>query len=116
MAYLLLNAAMVPNEGTFVYRVISREEAAEWLSRRLKTAGHRTVIDADSYIGYPQTAEHIHSLARAAAPPAIRRTKTFMAPGDEALVVKLAYRVSDPGTKGQPQPEDWEYGILRRLE
>ena len=30
---LILNAAMVPNEGRFEYRLISREEAAFWLRR-----------------------------------------------------------------------------------
>lgn len=29
MSYLLLNAAMIPNEGTFTYRLLSREQAAK---------------------------------------------------------------------------------------
>ena len=37
-----------------------------------------------------------------------------MQPGDEALVVRLKYRVTNPGDKmtHNPGAEDWEYGIL----
>ena len=174
---LVINAAMVPHPGTFIYRHVSAGEAASWLREH----GDEAV----SYVGYPQTADHIESLSggwevvanccgptrqvgwvadhnealalqerevqrqvnEALAFPergkvnhdeaaslcpecgrmmvvsvawrmvtvALNRAKCSMAPGDEALVVKLTYRVQDPATKGQPQPEDWEYGILQRI-
>jgi hypothetical protein len=130
MARLLLNAAMIPGEGTFEYHRITAEDAAMWLRRD----------DFISYIGYKQTARHCEDLARAVEYPGagypacdggcsdvphvhewnikvpLNRAKCEMVEGDEALVVKLAYRVADPTTKGQPQPEDWEYGILKRLD
>ena len=37
-----------------------------------------------------------------------------MAAGDEALVVRLPYRVQDPAAKAAHAPEAWEYGLLRR--
>jgi len=129
MAYLILNAAMIPNEGTFTYRLISRAQAGEWLQRRGQHAA--------SYLGYPQTQQHLcevwdeqhnrtcypagHCICGARhqdpaqLPIALNRAKCSMEPGDEALVCRLAYRVENPATKGQPQAEDWEYGILTRL-
>jgi hypothetical protein len=46
--------------------------------------------------------------------PEISREASPMAPGDEALVVRLKYRVQDPATKGAWQPglDDWEWGLL----
>jgi hypothetical protein len=102
--YLILNAAMVPNEGTFQYQLIDQQAARAWL------LGHP---DAVSYIGYPQTAEWLEHLA--GRPIALNREKVTMAIGDEALVCRLSYRVRDPSTKGQYQEEDWEYGLLRRI-
>ncbi len=101
--YLLLNAAMVPNAGTYHYRQIPVEQAAEWL----RFHGHQ----ARSYIGYPQTARHLEQLCPGLQ-VAISRERCRMAPGDQALVCRLAYRLENPATKGQAQPEDWEYGIL----
>lgn len=101
---IIINAAMIPNEGTFNYRNISRDDAIAWL----REYGLRAV----SYVGYPQTAEHISSISGVYV--ILNRAKCRMVQGDEALVVKLAYRVADPASKGQPQPEDWEYGLLFR--
>jgi len=106
MTRLLINAAMVPNPGTFRYRQISADAAAQWLA----VYG----ADATSYVGYPQTAEHLESLWPGLH-VALNRAKTTMVAGDEALVCKLAYRVQDPASKGQPQAEDWEYGVLEML-
>lgn len=38
-----------------------------------------------------------------------------MQPGDEALIVKLKYRLQDPTQKGKfvPSDEDYEFGLLR---
>jgi len=103
MSYLISNAAMIPNEGTFHYRIIQAADAASWLWKHSQ--------NAESYVGYPQTAEHLESLC-APLKVALNRAKCSMREGDQALVCRLAYRVENPATKGQPQPEDWEYGIL----
>ena len=102
MTRMMINAAMVPNEGTFTYRGVCSDVAAGWLREHGR--------EAVSYVGYTQTAEHIRRLSGVEI--TLNRAKCTMSAGDEALVVKLAYRVADPATKGQPQPDDWEYGIL----
>ena len=107
---LLLNAAMVPTPGIFRYQQISRDEAVAWL-KSAALAPER----AQSYIGYPQTAEHINQLSGRRMDVPLNRAKCTMRLGDEAFVCKLAYRLENPATKGQPQPEDWEYGLLEML-
>ena len=118
MAFIIINAAMVPNEGTFQYRPISRDKAVQWLGANLAEC----LSTHGDFIGYQQTADHLDSLFREYArsrssEPTIRvplrRAKCSMREGDEALVCRLAYRIENPATKGQPQPEDWEYGVLR---
>jgi hypothetical protein len=81
-------------------------EAAAWL----KAGGW------ESRIGYPATADQIHRIA--GVRPPLSREATAMEAGDEALVIRLRYRVQDPASKTQfqPGPEDWEYGILRKEE
>jgi len=106
MSRLIINAAMVPNPGTFRYRQITRLEARDWLAN--------WGTDATSYVGYPQTAQYLESLCPGLH-VALNRAKCTMVAGDEALVCKLAYRVENPATKGQPQPEDWEYAVLECL-
>jgi len=41
-----------------------------------------------------------------------------MQPGDEALIVKLKYRLQNPSQKGKftPSDEDYEFGILKKME
>ena len=104
---MIVNAAMIPNPGTFRYRQVSVDLAADWL----ETYGECAV----SYVGYQQTADHLAALVEGRVKVSLNRAKCEMAVGDEALVCKLAYRVANPATKGQPQPEDWEYGLLERL-
>ena len=101
----LLNSAVITGPGLYEYRLVATEEAAEWIRRGGWV----------SRIGYPQTADHIERLS--GVRPALSREASPMEAGDEALVVRLKYRVTDPGQKGAVPigPEDWEYGILRRL-
>jgi hypothetical protein len=98
----LLNSAVITGSGCYEYRIVSGDEAVTWL----RSGGWV------SRIGYPATAGHIQAIS-GIRPPLSRET-TRMQSGDEALVVRLKYRVQDPGTKGQFRPDDtdWEYGIL----
>jgi len=106
--FAIMNSAMVPNEGVFSYQNLTREQARQWLTAHAQNAA--------SFVGYPQTADHVTVLA---GQPGWRcglsRDKVTLAPGDEAFICKLAFRVKDPRSKGQPQSEDWEYGLLRRI-
>lgn len=68
-----------------------------------------------SRIGYAETAGLIESWT--GVRPTLSREPSRMAPGDEAMVVRLRYRV-DPTKKGTPtgsDESDWEIAKLRRL-
>lgn len=99
----LLNSAVITGPGTYTYRLATPDEAVTWL----RSGGWV------SRIGYPATADHIKALS--GIRPDLNREATAMQPGDEALVVRLKYRVKNPGKKSTYRPglEDWEYGILQ---
>ena len=102
----LLNSAVVTAEGVYTYRRITLAEAVGWLR-----AG-----DWVSRIGYPQNAAVIERLCGRHCP--VSREPVTMAPGDEALIMRLPYRVSDPATKGAAVdvPDDaWEWGLMRAV-
>jgi len=104
-ATILLNSAMMPDEGLYILRRVSREFFAELIADAHRRGNLR------SYIGYPETAQHIERIARVPIP--VNRAATQLP--DQALlaICKLKYRVSDPGTKGKIQPgdEDYEYFV-----
>ena len=104
MVRYLLNSAVITGPGTYSYHLISKSWAIRWIQE----GGWA------SRIGYPATADHIHNIS--GTRPGVSREQTVMEPGDEALVVRLKYRVQDPAKKAryEPGPEDWEYGILRK--
>lgn len=98
----LLNSAVITSPGTYHYHLVTADDAARWIQ-----AGGWV-----SKIGYPATADHIRDLS--GIRPELSREVVAMQPGDEALVVRLKYRIADPALKKthQPGPEDWEYGVL----
>ena len=104
-ATILLNSAMMPDEGLYILRRVSREFFAE-----LVADAHRRG-DLKSYIGYPETAQHVQSIS--GVPIQVNRAATQLP--DQALIAvcKLKYRVSDPAMKGQLQPneDDYEYYV-----
>jgi len=105
MMRYLLNSAVITSEGVYEYRLVTPREAADWVRRGGWV----------SRIGYPQTAEWIERLA--GIRPPLSREVSIMKTGDEALVVRLRYRVADPDQKGSVPvaPDVWEYGILKKL-
>lgn len=98
----LLNAAVITSPGVYSYRLLSRAEAADWIRQN----------DWVSRIGYQATADHVRELSGVC--PTLSRDASTMQVGDVALVVRLKYRVQDPGQKAswQPSGDDWEYGLL----
>lgn len=104
MPRFLLNAAVLPGPGTYQFMLCDRPTAQAWLQ-----AGPFT-----SAIGYEETARLIQDMFKVECP--VNRTMIDMAPGDEALVVRLVRRVSDPGLKGSVSvtPELVEFCLLRR--
>lgn len=104
MKTLLLNSAVLPGPGEYRYDLISRDEVVNLLRER----------PGESRIGYPETARHIEAISGLRVP--LSRERSEMAPGDEAIVVRVKYRIPDPATKGSlcPKDGDWEYGLLAR--
>jgi hypothetical protein len=96
---------MMPDEGLYILRRVSREFFAELIADAHRRGNLR------SYIGYPETAQHIEQLSGVPIP--VNRAATQLP--DQALlaICRLKYRVADPGTKGKIQPgdEDYEYFI-----
>ena len=102
---ILLNSAMMPDEGLYVLQRVSREFFGELIADAHRRGNLR------SYIGYPETAQHIERISGVPIP--VNRASTQLP--DQALIAvcKLKYRVSDPGAKGKLQPgeDDYEYYV-----
>jgi len=98
----ILNSAVITSPGTYTYDLITVDAAVAWIRHRNFT----------SRVGYPATVNHINTIS--GIRPALNREPMVMDSGDEALVVRLKYRVANPGEKAAHQPgsDDWEYGIL----
>jgi len=107
MTTVLLNSAMMPDEGVYVLRRVSRGEFAKLVADAYRRG------DLRSYIGYPETAQHIERVS--GAPIQVNRAPTKLADQATILICKLAYRVADPGVKGKLQPtdEDYEYFVAK---
>lgn len=105
--YWLLNSAVIAvgGDGDYSYQTVSRDEAVDWLQSR----------QFISRIGYPDNVAFIQSIAGVRVP--LSREESRLQAGDEALVVRPAYRMQDPGQKKsfQPHPDDFVFGILRRI-
>jgi len=102
---ILLNSAMMPDEGLYILRRVSREFFAELVA----DANRRGELQ--SYVGYAETAQHIEKISGVPIP--VNRASTQLP--DQALIAvcKLKYRVADPGAKGKLQPgeDDYEYYV-----
>jgi hypothetical protein len=105
----LLNSAVITAAGTWTYEIIQEEDARVWLRRHAPDG-------LVSRIGYDATADRVAELAGIPSwRPTISREASVLEVGDEALVVRLPYRVPDPAAKATHAPQAWEYGILRRV-
>jgi len=103
----LMNSAVIPEPGTYHYRIIPAGAARLWL---MAGPWHSRVV-------YGETARYIQRKLGVQCP--LSRVVTRMKPGDEALVVRLKYRAQDPSIKqgGQDlRDEDFEIGLLERIE
>ena len=101
MTTILLNSAMMPDEGVYVLRRVSRGEFAKLVADAYQRG------DLRSYIGYPETAQHIERVS--GVPIQVNRAPTRLPERALILICKLAYRVADPGMKGKLQPADNDY-------
>lgn len=123
MTTWLINSAVIPTrgDGTYVYRTLSAEAftarvAAAWLLQ----------VPVRHTLGYEATVLHVATLLVESGDDGsavagwgldqVRRESYTLAPGEEALVVRLDQRVADPTRKHEQRPQSWDYGLLRRME
>ena len=88
---LLINSAVMPNEGVYTLKRIS----ADTFKNNLQEAS--TTDDFKSYIGYPETAGLIEQITGVAVD--VSREQATLTPGDTMLIVKLRQRVANPADK-----------------
>jgi hypothetical protein len=107
MTTILLNSAMMPDEGVYVLRRVSRGEFAKLVADAYQRG------DLQSYVGYPETAQHIERVS--GVPIQVNRAPTRLPEQALILICKLAYRVPDPSMKGklQPSEDDYEYYVAK---
>lgn len=103
----ILNSAVITAQGTYVYALITPDEA-----RSLLEEG-----DFISTIGYQETANALEVLCGVSVP--VNRVQIKMKPSDLALVFRLTCRLNDPALKGKLTEEfvcaNCEIGLLQRL-
>ena len=90
----LMNSAMMPQPGVYNCKQITKEEFCDLLKQADKI---------ESFIGYPQNISLIKEWTGCTIP--LCRDNTTFKDGDQALVMRLDYRVK-PGTKGRKVDEN----------
>ena len=100
---LLLNAAVMPTEGVYTLKRISKSDFQTIL------CGAAATGNFPSYIGYPETARIIEGLT--GVPVEVNRQQAVLKSGDIMLIVKLRQRVTDPANKGtlELSMDDFEF-------
>lgn len=100
---LLLNSAVMPDEGVYTLKRISETTFQKTLREAAATDSFR------SYIGYPETARHIEQITGIKVQ--ISREQATLTPGDIMLIVKLRRRVATPADKEtlQLSVDDFEF-------
>lgn len=100
---LLLNSAVMPNEGVYTLKLISEETFTKELQKSAASDNFK------SFIGYPETAQLIEQITSIAVE--VSREQATLTPGDIMLIVKLRQRVANPADKDTLQltTDDFEF-------
>ena len=100
---LLLNSAVMPNEGVYTLQRISETTFQKVLREAAATDNFQ------SYIGYPETARLIEQITGIEVE--VSREQATLTPGDIMLIVKLRHRVANPADKEtlQLSIDDFEF-------
>ncbi len=93
---LLLNSAVMPTEGVYTLKRISKAVFQKVLHEAVATG------DLQSYIGYPETARLIEQLTGIEIE--VSREPAELTTGDVMLIVKLRHRIQDPSDISTYQP------------
>jgi len=101
----IFNSAVLGRPGRYDYKLVTELEAEAWLKHS----------HFSSRVGSEATAQFLKDRFGVRCP--LSREPIVMQPGDEALVVRLKYRLPDLGAKAHlaPRNEDWELGLLERV-
>ena len=107
---VLMNSAMMPEDGIYTCERITRQEFINLVKEYYQKGEIR------SYIGYSNTVDFIRRLTGITF--AVNRNKTHLNDGDLVLVVKLKYRFKDPDAKikvrqGKIQIKDDDYEFFK---
>ena len=100
----IFNSAVIGRPGHYEYKLLTELETEVWLTQgRFVTR-----------VGYRETAQFIEDRFGVHCP--LNREPITMQAGDEALVVRLKYRLAYPivNERIKPRAEDWEIGLLKR--
>lgn len=100
---LLLNSAVMPNEGVYTLKQISAETFKAVLQQAAETNNFK------SYIGYAETAKLIERISGVTVE--VSREQATLTLGDTMLIVKLRQRVANPADKEtlQLSIDDFEF-------
>lgn len=105
MKVKLLNSAMMPCEGHYTLRRISKEQFCS----ELKRAWERGILE--SYIGYQDNINLIEQWTGIVVP--FSRATTTVRDGDILLIMKLNKRIGDPSMKGKISFEENDFEFFR---
>jgi len=100
---ILMNSAMMPQEGDYKLRKVSKNEFIQkW--KQCNDKMH-------SSIGYNNVADNLTRWLGEKIP--VNRTKTYINDGDTIFVCKLEYRLNHPSMKKNyvPKSSDYEFFI-----
>ena len=100
---LLLNSAVMPDEGVYTLKQISADTFKTVLQEAAATDNFQ------SYIGYPETARLIEQVTGIAVE--VSREQATLTPDDTMLIIKLRQRVANPANKEtlQLSVDDFEF-------
>ena len=100
---LLLNAAVMPDEGVYTLKQITETTFTKALQDAAASG------NLQSYIGYPETAQLIEQITGIEIE--VSREQAALTLGDIMLIVKLRQRVANPADKEtfQLSIEDFEF-------
>ena len=100
---LLLNSAVMPNEGVYTLKSISEARFIKVLRDAAETNNFK------SYVGYPETARLIEQVTSIEIE--VSRDQATLSPGETMLIVKLRHRMANPADKEMLQPsiDDLEF-------
>ena len=101
MTVRLMNAAVMPREGTYRMARLTPDEFALMVRKR----------SPKSYIGYPECARILEKFCRVPIP--LNRESTPVEDGDVLLIARLIFRVGNPAAKGLVRAtlDDYEFFV-----